>query len=63
MAKMPACQNTPEWVRLINETEGRDPNSSVSNTRDFLLDRLRRGERERRNRIERTLQVNFRIRS
>ena len=59
--RCPACQNTRKWVRLINETEGRDPNSSVSNTRDFLLDRSRRGERERRDRIERTLQVNFRI--
>ena len=56
--RCPACQNTPEWVRLINETEGRDPNSSVSNTRDFLRDRSRRRERER---IERGLQVNFRI--
>jgi hypothetical protein len=49
--RCPACQNTPEWVRLINETEGRDPNSSVSNTRDFLLDRSRRGEQHQRNNL------------
>jgi hypothetical protein len=34
----PTCRNSPLWVKLINETDERDPNLSAKETKDIIKD-------------------------